>query len=247
MPGSERSSSRAFQRYLKIAIGQVVREQQRSLGPGRHRLFLSCTILTTSLWLYRTTSPARVDLWSDPGMLGRVSARRRRRPDGVGLGVAPSVRKKRSVQRLCLGNRPSESDGRGICATSWTSGVDRARVHRTAADESCLTIHEPSLSTQAFASSQRQRSRATRRAQPGRFARVLLGKAGLYYAGLPARKRLLVARTRRSGYSPSRLGKPRARAAVRRALDRKWRRLSGKTFIAATIAPMLNGRDRRER
>ena len=119
-------------------------------------------------------------------MLGRVSARRRRRPDGVELEVGPS-----------------ETGGRSSCATGWTSGVDRARVHRiggtgtevmrwlrfprvelsigahqrTAADESFLTIHKPSLSAQAFASSKRQRSRATRRALAGPFRPCFAGES----------------------------------------------------------------------
>jgi len=127
MPGSERASSRAFQRYLNIAIGQVVREQQRSLGAGRHRLFLPCTKLTTSLCIEQQVQRGSTN---DQIWVCSDASRRRRRPDGVGLEVAPSVQKKRSVQRLCLGNGPSETSGRGNCATSWTGGVDCARVHR---------------------------------------------------------------------------------------------------------------------
>ena len=118
----------------------------------------------------------------------------------------------------------------------------RAR-QRTAADESFLTIHEPSLLAQALASSERQSSRATRRALAGLFRPCFAGESQPVFcraacccvgekttkcrAGVRrhvARERL--ARTRRSGYSPSRLSEPEATAAVRRALDRKWRRPS---------------------
>jgi len=46
------------------------------------------------------------------------------------LEVAPSVRKKRSVQRLCLSNGPIETGVRGNSGASWTSGVDCACAHR---------------------------------------------------------------------------------------------------------------------
>jgi len=91
MPGSERSSSRAFQRYLNIAIGQGVREQQRSVGPGRHRICLPCTKLTTSLCIeqqvQRGSTNVKTRVWLDASSRGGGEGRtasdwKKRRPSG---------------------------------------------------------------------------------------------------------------------------------------------------------------------